>query len=91
MGMSHFEFFAIIVFVMAVLGLATWRQIKRTSERFKYDVEWYEEKRKAEKTKEELRIKALQDERDRRRMIYEADAYNQASNMEPFCGEGKKP
>lgn len=40
------------------------------------------------------------DARERRRMIYEADekrklmeadAYNEACNMEPFCGEGKKP
>lgn len=27
----------------------------------------------------------------RNRMIYEADQYNQAASMEPFCGEGKKP
>ena len=40
------------------------------------------------------------DARERRRMIYEADekrnlmeadSYNEASSMEPFCGEGKKP
>ena len=32
------------------------------------------------------------DARERRRMVYEADRYNdQCSSMEPFCGEGKKP
>lgn len=31
------------------------------------------------------------DERARRRMVHEADSYNEAANMEPFCGEGDKP
>lgn len=31
------------------------------------------------------------DARERRRMHHEADAYNEAASMEPFCGEGKKP
>lgn len=32
-----------------------------------------------------------QDARERRRMVYEADRYNdQCSSMKPFCGEGKK-
>lgn len=32
-----------------------------------------------------------QDARERRRMIHEADHYNESASMEPFCGEGKKP
>lgn len=31
------------------------------------------------------------DARERRRMIYEADRYNESASMEPFCGEGKRP
>lgn len=35
---------------------------------------------------------AERDEAARRRMVHEADSYNEAcSRMEPFCGEGKKP
>lgn len=29
---------------------------------------------------------AKEDERQRRRMVHEADAYNEAASMEPFCG-----
>lgn len=27
----------------------------------------------------------------RNKEVYEADQYNEAASMEPFCGEGKKP
>lgn len=35
---------------------------------------------------------AEEDERQHRRMVHEADSYNDAcAGLEPFCGEGKKP
>lgn len=82
MGMTNIEFFAIVVFVVAVLGLAAWREIKAKRDEAEARMERYEEaaRRYAEKLKEQ------EDEN-----LYAVDAYNEACNMEPFCGEGKKP
>ena len=40
---------------------------------------------------EKMRTQAEIDEAWRRKVVYEADKYNQAASMEPFCGERKKP
>jgi len=37
MGMTKFDLFALVVFGMAVLGLAAWRQIKRVGGKFEAD------------------------------------------------------
>lgn len=82
MGMTNFEFFAIVVFGMAILGALAWRQIKRTRDEAEARMESYEEaaRRNAAKLKKYALDKA-----------YAADRYNEAASMEPFCGEGKKP
>lgn len=82
MGMTNCEFFAIVVFVVAVLGLAAWREIKTKRDEAEARMERYKEaaRRYAEKIKEQQIDK-----------FQAADAYNEACNMEPFCGEGKKP
>lgn len=82
MGMTNIEFFAIVVFVVVVLGLAAWREIKAKRDEAEDRMELYEEaaRRYAEKLKEQ------EDEK-----LYAVDAYNEACNMEPFCGEGGKP
>lgn len=37
MGMTNFDLFAIVVFGMAILGYAAWRQAKRIGEKFEED------------------------------------------------------
>lgn len=112
MGMTNFDLFALVVFGMAVLGYAAWRQAKRIGEKFEADFKaQYEEtnkrngdaadkvRRDYEKTtqmnldryNEKKRAQAEIDEAWRRKVVYEADKYNQAASMEPFCGEGKTP
>lgn len=80
MGMTNFEFFAIVVFVMAVLGSLAWKQIKRAGEKFEEDC-W--------KERETFRVaadKVSQDAEETRKV--NLDLYNEACSMEPFCGAG---
>lgn len=83
MGMTNFEFFAIVVFVMAVLGALAWKQIKRAGEKFEEDC------RKERETFRVAADKVSQDAEETRKV--NLDLYNEACSMEPFCGEGKKP
>lgn len=74
----NFEFFAIVVFVMAVLGLAAWREINRAGKEFEED---------CRKEKEARTIEAAKVRKDYEEMIkINMDHYNEACNMEPFCG-----
>ena len=78
-----FEFLALVLFVVVLAGIL-WvfektseagRNIMATLDSVKSDEQQVAEELAREK---EQRFEAL-------------DAYNEACNMEPFCGEGKKP
>lgn len=86
MGMTNFEFFAIVVFVMAVLGLAAWREIKAKRDEAEARMDRYEEK-----ARRAAQARRNEEEDARLAKLYAADDYNEACNIEPFCGEGKKP
>lgn len=82
MEVSNFEFFAIVVFVMAVLGSLAWRQINRTADKFEEDC------RKEQETRRVAANKVAQSYAEAH--LLQRDLYNEACSMEPFCGEGKK-
>lgn len=86
MGMTNFEFFAIAVFVVAILGLAAWREIKTKRDEAEARMDRYEEKRRIVE-----KARKIAEEDMHLAKLYAADHYNEACNMEPFCGEGKKP
>lgn len=111
MGMTNFDLFALVVFGMAVLGYAAWRQAKRIGEKFEADfkaqcekdakrygdaadkVRYDHEKTtqiNLERYNEKRRMQAEIDEAWRRKVVYEADHYNESASMEPFFGKGKK-
>lgn len=85
MGIISFESLALVVLVIALGAHLVWAEIKAAGQR----VQDITDRRLISHWKDEL---AKSDEAERRRMVYEADHYNdQCSSMEPFCGEGKKP
>lgn len=79
-----FESFALVCIFVALGAYLVWQQVKEAGQR----VQDITDRRLISHWKDEL---AKSDEAERRRMVYEADQYNEAFSMEPFCGEGKKP
>lgn len=75
-----FESLALVVLVIALGAHLVWAEIKAAGQR----VQDITDRRLINHWKDEL---DKPDEAERRRMVYEADRYNdQCSSMEPFCG-----
>lgn len=76
MEITGLQFFTLAAIGIAVVVYLIWRSevVGRMTQGAK---DWEDEE------------KAMHDERDRRRMVHEADS--KPVSMEPFCGEGKKP
>lgn len=84
MGMSNLELFALVVLIVALAaGLEIWVRIDEAGKNIMATLDAPEVKGDEAKIAEDVAY--------RNRMIYEADQYNEAASMEPFCGEGKKP
>ena len=79
MGIFSFESFALVCIFVALGAYLVWQQVKEAGQR----VQDITDRRLISHWKDEL---AKSDEAERRRMVYEADQYNEACNMEPFCG-----
>lgn len=77
-----FEFFALVLFVVVLAGIL-WI-FEKTSEAGRNIMATLDSVKSDEQ-------QVAEDLAFRNRVIYEADQYNEACNMEPFCGEGKKP
>lgn len=83
MGIISFESFALVCIFVALGAYLVWQQVKAAGRNIEATL-----KRQPE---DAVSGHAQEDEAQRRRLVHEADSYNQAASMEPFCGEGKKP
>lgn len=84
MGIISFEFIALVLFIVVLAGIL-WI-FEKTSEAGRNIMATLDSpplKSDEQQVAEDLAF--------RNRVIYEADQYNEAASMEPFCGEGKKP
>ena len=77
-----FEFLALVLFVVVLAGIL-W-VFEKTSEAGRNIMATLDSVKSDEQ-------QVAEDLVYRNRVIYEADQYNEAASMEPFCGEGKKP
>lgn len=80
-----FEFLALVLFVVVLAGIL-W-VFEKTSEAGRNIMATLESppvKSDEQQVAEELVL-------DKQQRLEALDAYNEACNMEPFCGEGKKP
>lgn len=80
-----FEFFALVLFVVVLAGIL-WI-FEKTSEAGRNIMATLDSpsvKSDEQMVAEELAL-------EKRQRLEALDAYNEACNMEPFCGEGKKP
>lgn len=81
----RFEFFALVLFIVVLAGVL-WI-FEKTSEAGRNIMATLDSP--PLKSDEQQVAEELAREKEQR---FEAlDAYNEACNMEPFCGEGKKP
>lgn len=83
MEISNYEFFAIIVFGLALFGFAAWRQIKRARDDAEATMAWREEQ--ARHTAELLKRRQVIEAQHR---LQTADLYNLACSKAP---ESRKP
>ena len=84
MEIISFESFALVCIFVALGAYLVWQQIKAAGRNIEATLD--------SQPKDAVSGQAKEDETQRRRMVHEADSYNEAcSRMEPFCGEGKKP
>lgn len=79
MEITNLQLFAIAVICLVVIIYYIWRS--ESVQRAEFDAKMRDQDAK----------QAAEDERWHRRMLHEADSYNESASMEPFCGEGKKP
>lgn len=94
MGIISFESFALVCIFVALGAYLVWQQIKEAGRSIEATLE--------RKPEDAVSGQAQEDEKERRRMEFEADAKfwrelgqenldKFTTSMEPFCGEGKKP
>ena len=81
MGIISFESFALVCIFVALGAYLVWQQVKEAGRNIEATLEHQQE--------DAANGQAQEDESQRCRMVHEADSYNQAASMEPFCGEGK--
>lgn len=79
-----FEFFALVLFVVVLAGILwIFEKTSDAGRNIMATLDSPKVKSDEQQVAEDLAF--------RNRAIYEADHYNESANMEPFCGDGKKP
>lgn len=80
-----FEFLALVLFIMVLAGiLCIFQKTSEAGRNIMATVDSPPLKNEEQQVAEELA-------REKEQRFEALDAYNEACNMEPFCGEGKKP
>lgn len=80
-----FEFFALVLFVVVLAGILwVFEKTSDAGRNIMATLDSPKVKSDEQLVAEELALEKLQH-------LESLDAYNEACNMEPFCGEGKKP
>lgn len=82
--MEHSTIIALIVIAIICAAAIAWQHMDRAAEKMTVPDEYH-----GGPEEQAVRLTALVEER--RERLEKIDAYNDACNMEPFCGEGKKP
>ena len=82
MGIISFESFALVCIFVALGAYLVWQQVKAAGRNIESTLDSYQE--------DAVSGQAQEDEAQRRRMVHEADS-KPCADLEPFCGEGKKP
>lgn len=81
MGIISFESFALVCIFVALGAYLVWQQVKEAGRNIEATLD--------RKPEDAVSDQAQEDEAQRRRMVHEADSYNQAASMEPFCDDEK--
>lgn len=81
----EFESLALFVFILVLaVGLEIWTRMSEAGRNIMATVDSPKVKSDEQMVAEELVL-------DKQQRLEALDAYNEACNMEPFCGEGGKP
>lgn len=80
--LSDWNFYGLCAFGLLCIGALVWQRMYYAKLKMEH-LMWM---------RQQDGEQAAQDEAERRRVVHEADSYNEAcARMEPFYGEGKKP